>query len=697
MTKNNPKILTHYFGEKGFRSDTSYAVNSLNLAMYPINLSAYVQSKNVYTTSTGSAQYSTPIYGGHFTLAIGDPYLISSYAAKTLWYLITTYNTPALNDESFSTSGMSDIINTLAPSSGDAVFKSGSHSALYLQWLLNSPSQAASTISTLNTAASQPVTHTSIWGKLLAGLVEVTTTAAIAALGTMSGGTAATVTMIVTTTAASTVDGALIPDATNSIEAAFTTTTQSVPVAQEAPVYINSTYASTNLFGLWLANTFVQTEIGNTLNLGNTSPYALWSNYSINTDSLCTSIALDTNMMSGACSGTANNGSQSASTQAYINVLTTYTGSYSTGQLSIWDAILTGADITTGSNNYMQVANPTLPAFSPPVQLVDATGSVAGVNVTFNTSSGLLTLASYTTAGGTVTASATHTGVPTLELVMGTQDVPPLSTWIYQAPLYTDLSPPGTGAYSYDSSTGVMTVNGYLSQISSPSLSPTKFINGMQTINMATCADNAYVVLTLTGEGADQQGSLSCINSVILGASGSSAIPPTAPTLTLVALTNSSITGAMTSPSTSQVSLDSNGLLTVTGYQASGSNDGLYSVYSFYNGSQTLDTTTCTSNTAVILSVYPMVARATSALGFLSCQSPPSLPYVLCTNDPDATGGVIAAVTGAPTATDGDGATFELGCVCIPSYLTTGGTSSGPTLGGVYVGATSSSPDSQCD
>ena len=26
MTKNNPKILTHYFGEKGFRSDTNYQV-----------------------------------------------------------------------------------------------------------------------------------------------------------------------------------------------------------------------------------------------------------------------------------------------------------------------------------------------------------------------------------------------------------------------------------------------------------------------------------------------------------------------------------------------------------------------------------------------------------------------------------------------------------------------------------------------
>ena len=175
-----------------------------------------------------------------------------------------------------------------------------------------------------------------------------------------------------------------------------------------------------------------------------------------------------------------------------------------------------------------------------------------------------------------------------------------------------------------------------------------------------------------------------------MGASGSSAIPATVPTLTLVTPINST-DNTITAPDAAQVTLDATGLLTVTGYQVNSS------AYPFANGTQTLDMTTCQSTGNITLTVYPVVTNQTSALGFLSCQSPPSLPYNLCTSDPDATGGVIAAVTGDPTATDGTGATFELGCVCIPSYLTTGGTSSGPTLGGVFVGATSSNPTLQCD
>jgi hypothetical protein len=570
----------------------NYAVNGLNLAMYPINLAAYVESEGPSTIDdTGHTIYHAPLYGGHFTLAIGDPYLISSYAAKTLWYWITSPNL-ALNDQSFgSATGMNDILNALAPSGSDAVFKNGSYSALYLQWLLNSPSLAAGAISTLNTAASKPVTKTSIWGKIFSDLADTAIDAAASGLPSAVGPEAG----IAVGAVSSTVANGLASDATSAIEADFTTTTSNPPLATTAPPIINATYASTNLLGLLLANTFVQVEINNTLGLGNASAFALWSNYSISTDSLCTSIEVDNNLMGGTCSSTSNDGSQSAVT--YTNVLSTYPNSYSTSQLSIWDAILTGSDISTGevlgvSTNahgietftnlgyYMQLENPTLTTFSPPVQLVYTTTAVpdvTGANVTFNNSSGLLTLASYTTSTNT--------------------------------------------------------------------------------------------------------------DGVILGA-GSSVVPTTIPTLTLVTPMHSTDT-TITKPSTEQVTLDATGLLTVTGYQVNSI------AYSFKNGTQTLDMTTCTSNTAVNLVVYPVSTNETSSLGFLSCQSPPSLPYNLCTSDPNATGGVIAAVTGAPT--DGASATFELGCVCIPSYLGGPSSTASGTLGGVIVGATSSNPTLQCN
>ena len=118
----------------------------------------------------------------------------------------------------------------------------------------------------------------------------------------------------------------------------------------------------------------------------------------------------------------------------------------------------------------------------------------------------------------------------------------------------------------------------------------------------------------------------------------------------------------------------------------------------FANGVQTLDMTTCATNAAT-LSAFPYSATAGSttgseAFGYLTCQSPPTLPYNACTNDPQATGGVIAAITTAPAA-DGTGAQFELGCACIPNAL--GGPASGTSLGGVIVGATSLNPTASCN
>jgi len=139
------------------------------------------------------------------------------------------------------------------------------------------------------------------------------------------------------------------------------------------------------------------------------------------------------------------------------------------------------------------------------------------------------------------------------------------------------------------------------------------------------------------------------------------------------------------------------GYLMVTGY-------GYYTpngsqIAQFANGVQTLDMTACATNAAT-LSAFPYSATAgattgSEAFGYLTCQSPPTLPYNACTNDPQATGGVIAAITTAPAA-DGTGAQFELGCACIPNAL--GGPATGKTtLGGVIVGATSLNPTASCN
>ena len=146
--------------------------------------------------------------------------------------------------------------------------------------------------------------------------------------------------------------------------------------------------ASFPLLGMLLANTFVQAEIVNAHGFTNSQPSPLWANASINTDSLRTqtSIAVTNNLLSAHCGSVNNNGSQASSVEEYANVLSTYPNSGSNTQLSVWYAILTGSDISTNSNGYMTLTNPSASAFSPPVQLVNATGTtslVNGVNATF--------------------------------------------------------------------------------------------------------------------------------------------------------------------------------------------------------------------------------------------------------------------------------------------------------------------------
>ena len=335
----------------------------------------------------------------------------------------------------------------------------------------------------------------------------------------------------------------------------FTSTvSQPAPVSENAPTIINNTYSSSNLLGLLLANTFVQAVFNNSLTKNTNYPpsTALYTNYSINLDNLCTGINLVNNQIK------ANNcGATSGTKPSYSNVLSLYDNSQTTANINLWDAILTGSDITA-TNGYMSVANPTIAAFSPPTQLVNNTASptltITGINTTFNATTGIFSVASYTTGltGDPTSPGLTPapTGLPQLNFVT--------SNWnLFNPPNYTSSNSATSPAYySYDSTSGIITVNGYWGLSSQ---------NGPQTLDMTTCLPNSPVNLT---------------------------------------------------------------------------------VYPFGDASGT---------------------PGSQANGYLICQSPPTLPYNACTNDQNATGGVIVAVTNPPAA-DGTGATFELGCACIP-YL----------------------------
>ena len=366
------------------------AVNAVNLSMYPVNLSNYVTSN--YTNYLDT--YAAPIFGGHFTVAVGDPFLVSSYAAKILWY-ITSGMGYAFSNNSLSASDIANLQNLVAPPGASGVFNSGSYSAAYAAWLLASPSEAESAISTMNKAALTPITKESIWGKVFSQAATLAIDAGIASAAALTGGASTVAQAAVNTVGLEA--GGFTDAATNAITVNNTSTiSQPAPVSATAPVVINDTYSAGNLLGLLLTNTFVQAEINNTLSSFNTSSFALWSNDSICTDSLCSNINVTNNLMSGSC------GTPSGTAQVYTNALSTYTNSQSTAQLSLWDSVLTGSDITA-SNGYMILQNPSIPTFTPPTQVVNATGTVpmvtpgiAAANVTFSNPTGMLNVASYT-------------------------------------------------------------------------------------------------------------------------------------------------------------------------------------------------------------------------------------------------------------------------------------------------------------
>ena len=480
----------------------------------------------------------------------------------------------------------------------------------------------------------------SIWGKIFTGLADAAVVAIVAAgsaaAALATGGASAVAEATAVAAGGGEAAGILIPDMNNAINSAFTSTsTPGTPaLTTTAPTVINSTYASSNLLGQLLYSVGVQQAINDTLSLTAPSPY--FSNYSLYTDNAATantgctiaSLKLQNNLFTGSCfpsSGSAVQNGLSAGSPSQVPASFPYTNVWASNQttaaMSIWDAILTGSDVTTNEDGYIILGNSSnsMAAFSPPQQIVNATNGAAAAttplpsglaaNTTFNLQSGTLTLVGYSvpepsdpTAAGTNPAPSAQP-----QIILGNYG----SEWVTVSEFTTGsytVEPTGPWNWVYNSTTGVLTVTGYLYTYYYNGVAYSGyadyFANGSQTINMTACEPNAQVTLTVT--------------------------PPASP---------SSYPGV--------------------GQGGTGS-------------------LTCTA---------PVTVSATSQL---------TLNYSQCVSDPWAAGGVIIAVTSAPNSNTASGGAAQLACACIPSYLGGPSGSSPSMLGGVVVGATSSSPNQTC-
>ena len=513
-------------------SSSAYpAAAMINAPMLPINLSAYTQSTQGNWNPNNNAEYMyyTTIWGGHFTLAMGDPFVVSSYAAKMLGYLVSSSNS-ALNDDTT----LASISNVLS-NGASGVFNKDSYEDNYVQWLLGAqsssqnylgaPQIAANAFQSAWKAASIPVTHESIWGHIFVGLADTAVAIGVASLAFVPGGNVVVASAV---GAATTAAGAVVPDMNSAINNSFTTTiSANAPLSQNAPIVINPTYASNDLLGLFLTNTGVQAAINTTTNLG--SAYIpLTSNYSINTDysstnlTGCTNIQVQNNLLQGSCydssGATVSNGPSATNPPTYTNV---YAANQTTTQLSIWDAILTGSDVTTNGDGYMVLGNQIGSAsFSPPVMMWNASPSSTlpanlSVNTTFNLNSGYLTANGYAVVVDPSSAGSTPAPAATPSMTTQLVGSPPAGV------TFSNLSASYT---SYSPQTGVLTVDGYHANDVLYD-----FSNGTQTINMTGCPANSTVVVFVTPDSANTEDAWGASGSLSCGPY--SVLTPAAPTL----------------------------------------------------------------------------------------------------------------------------------------------------------------------
>jgi hypothetical protein len=585
---------------------------SLNFAILPINFSAYVQASTGinFTDMTPNVQtYYTPIYGGHTAIAVGDPYLVSSISAKILWFLATS-STPLNDDTSLPT-----IASVLSNTANTGVFWKGSYEEEYVQWFVGSqsssanypgqPLAAATAYHSAYQAASVPINQETVWGKVFEGLADLAIGVATTALAAIPGAGG-----IIAGGIATGAGGALMPDVNSAIaNATQYSASGSPPNPTQAPVTFNGTFAATNLFGLLLSNMGVQSEI-NAVNNITGGPSPLWSNYDINADSECSGIGVTNNLMQGTCKDSNNepvdNGSNSSLPEGYYKNV--YAPVQTTTELSIWNAILSGSNITTNSSGYMVTGGSNqYPSFSPPIVVVNASSS----NFTPNS---ILVNSSFN---------------------------------------------PNTG---YLSATSIGLANQPYGQYSVPAAEPGNIPpQALQTNYTGT--ELLTWTISITEDGI----------SYIAGSY----------TVSQYCITNANGTGNTTCTTPA-------------------------------NGVQTINMAQCIPDSLVVVGDYiETMDQPTPTVGItLGCQPPPTpltnvaLDYSNCTNDQWASGGVYAAVTIPPNATDNAAdrvGEVTLACACVPSYLDGPQAASapqtnllGPPPGGYVVGATSSAPGQQC-
>lgn len=411
----------NYSGLNNFSATNPYpAVYNINMPMLPINLSAYAAPN---TTNPNPAQLNppinwTPIMGGQFTYAIGDPFVVSSFAAKILAYLATS--PIPLNNAS----NLASISYTLT-SSTKPVFATGSTANEYVQWLMGSQSSsqnyqgvsqtAANTYASIyNAANNNTKTEKSIWGTVFKVLADTAIAVSSEALKAAFPEGAVTTALVGGVTVEGT--GVLIDQTNSAIDSAYSKTTNPTqPLSQNAPAVINPTYSSTDLLGLLLTNAGVQSAINSTMNLmGNPDP--LFSNYTIytgtttgsSTENPCTpsSISVVSGFMNGTCGSTTNQVNPVGTPPTYNNVFPGAGIKPVTNALSIWTAILTGSNIIPNPEGWFVLgdsADGSAP-FQPPFQLYSPTapsflpsGSTnPGVTITFNPMTFVLTAQSIT-------------------------------------------------------------------------------------------------------------------------------------------------------------------------------------------------------------------------------------------------------------------------------------------------------------
>lgn len=398
------------------------AVLNINMPMLPVNLSAYVVANTNNPGMLDPAVTWSPVMGGHFSYVIGDPFLISSFAAKILAYLATNQNAQ-LNDAS----DFSSISNSLT-SLNNSVFPQNSVASNYVQWLLGSQSSSQNYPGVMNLAAQaykgafNSVTatqHESIWGEVFQVLADSVIKAIAKGISKIPDGKVAGA--AVYGFAAGIGNDGIIPQVNSAIAAAFTTTNQSMlPLSNTAPAVVNPTYSSSNLLGLLMLNAGVQAAINDVMGWKQTSPNPWLSNFTAYFEAECTStiggvvvnsLQLNNNLVIGGNTNVpAACGATSGSTPpTYTNVFPGTNQPAITDTLSIWTAILTGSDIIV-NEGYLQLGDsadgnapfqpPTLLYFPPSTSTPNTPTTLPfnvlnpAINTTFNLNTFTLTVQS---------------------------------------------------------------------------------------------------------------------------------------------------------------------------------------------------------------------------------------------------------------------------------------------------------------